>query len=133
MYSGEQQHRGSQYSSATPSSPPLHHPVPQHPIPPFRSPPPSTASSSANKYASAAQPSAEQWQGQQQSGSSFGGPGIPGFGGYQNLFTDPSAQLGIEVGRNALNYGQEYIGKSVSLLIAMREVVTDGSLGGMFQ
>lgn len=117
MYGGGNQQRGSQYSSATPSSPPLHHPVPQHPIPPFRSPPPATASSSANRYAPpATQAAGGQWQEQQTGGQSFGGAGIPGLGGYQNIFSDPSTQLGIEVGRNALNYGQEYIGKSVSLL-----------------
>ncbi|ANB14915.1 hypothetical protein AWJ20_2530 [Sugiyamaella lignohabitans] len=123
-----------------PLSPPLHHPVPQHPIPPFRSPPP--AEMSGNPYIPQGnqgpgpvpgqaqshggwsgqhqapqhhpggqyQPSGNMYQPQQPQNQGSFGTGAP----YANIFNDPSAQIGIEVGRNALNYGQEYIGRNVS-------------------
>jgi hypothetical protein len=104
-------------------SPPLHHPVPQHPIPPFRSPPPVEGPQiggggqrqGANPYI----PQGNKWEGQP--GGTTGGYNMPGpdaqsyqastFAPYANLFTDPSAQMGIAVG---LNYGQEYLGRNVS-------------------
>ncbi|KAK9457136.1 YIF1-domain-containing protein [Dipodascopsis uninucleata] len=86
-------------SHRQPSSPPLHHPVPQHPIPPMRSPPPpqmqgtnpnpyipgtsgSTNANSANRYADSR---------------------------YSNLFNDATAQVSLQVGRNAMMAGQEYV------------------------
>lgn len=39
--------------------------------------------------------------------------------GYSNLFSDPNAQIGIEVGRNALNYGQQYIGRNLNQYVSM--------------
>lgn len=44
------------------------------------------------------------------------GPNESGFGGFQQYLNDPNAQIGLTVGRNALNYGQEYLGKNVSLI-----------------
>lgn len=98
-------------------SPPLHHPIPQHPIPPFRSPPP------VDGYQQ------QQQQQQQQSSNPYAPPqhqqqqqtGVGGFNGgpYPNIFNDPSAQIGIEVGRNALNYGQEYIGKNINQYVSV--------------
>lgn len=98
------------------SSPPLHHPVPQHPIPPFRSPPPNVAK--ANPYVPQAQ---NQWgQGQQQPQQQGpGDQGMGGYGAYSNIFSDPQAQIGIEVGRNALNYGQQYLGKNINQYVSM--------------
>lgn len=109
---------GQNIQGSGPSSPPLHHPVPQHPIPPFRSPPPAEgfargSGAAGNPYVpqqSDGQPAAAAAA----AAASYGQP--TGLGGYSNLFTDPSAQIGIEVGRNAFNYGQEYIGKNVSFV-----------------
>lgn len=44
-----------------------------------------------------------------------------------SILTDPNAQLGFEVGRNALNYGQEYIGRN------MEKYVSVGMLRYYFQ
>lgn len=87
------------------TSPPLHHPVPQHvsTVPQLRSPPP---------------PAPYQ---QQQSG--YGNPYQPqapqgaqdNFGGYGNFMTDPTAQMGVQVGQTALKHGAEYVNQNVSL------------------
>ena len=90
-----------------PTSPPLHHPVPQHPIPPFRSPPLVDRTQQAqNQYA----PTGSQ---------TSGAYGLNINSSYSNIFNDPSAQIGIEVGRNALNYGQEYIGKNINQYVSV--------------
>ncbi|KAK9241975.1 YIF1-domain-containing protein [Lipomyces tetrasporus] len=83
-----------------PSSPPLHHPVPQHPIPPMRSPPPVQQPQSLNSNPYIPQPGA----------SGYGeGAGDAGQGRYGNLFNDATAQVGLQVGRNAMLAGQEYV------------------------
>lgn len=86
-------------------SPPLHHPVPQHvsTVPMMRSPPPPapqqppSAGYGGNPY----QPSPAQ------SGS---GTYAPGFGGFM---TDPTAQMGFQVGKSAMAAGQEYMEQNV--------------------
>jgi hypothetical protein len=103
--------------SNTPNSPPLHHPIPQHPIPAFRSPPPPEGLEQGGKVNRQANPYVPQDVGtaqtsQQPAGMMFSGAGTS----YTNFLSDPSAQLGIEVGRSALTYGQEYIGKNVSIV-----------------
>lgn len=39
------------------------------------------------------------------------------FGPYAGIFSDQNAQLGAAVGRNALNYGRDYVSRHVSLSI----------------
>jgi hypothetical protein len=84
------------------NSPPLHHPVPQHvsTVPQLRSPPP---------------PAPQQ---QQQSG--YGNPYQPqaqggnnAFGAYGQFMTDPTAQMGFQVGQTALKHGTEYVEQNV--------------------
>lgn len=89
----------------TPTSPPLHHPVPQHvsSIPMMRSPPPPPGS--ATGYTSyGSQPLAPQ-------------PGItpihPAYGGF---FNDHTAQMGYQVGRTAYMAGQEYVEQNVGCI-----------------
>lgn len=116
MYSGNSGQPPFQGNPA--GSPPLHHPIPQHPIPPFRSPPPDQQQRSFGSQNQGYAPSQNIYapatgnQAQAQGGQ--GGQGT--FGTYGNFLNDPSAQIGIEVGRNALNYGQEYLGKNVSMI-----------------
>lgn len=103
--------------SNTPNSPPLHHPIPQHPIPPFRSPPPAEGFQSVGNVNQQSNPYIPQDVGTTDNGSQPSGMMFSGAGtSYTNFLSDPSAQIGIEVGRNALNYGQEYIGKNVSII-----------------
>lgn len=130
---------GNQFSRDA-RSPPLHHPLPQHPIPNIHSPPnldEGVASSmhSANTIHNPYQPAAPVSGNMNTQGgfnSNYGpstafssvgavpmpnqqGPAGSGFGGFQQYLNDPSAQIGLTVGRNALNYGQEYLGKNVSI------------------
>lgn len=135
---------GSQFTHDA-QSPPLHHPVPQHPLPRsppnFNDAIPAQAqAANPNPYAPATAytgPSAQQQQQQQQTQDppqafghhAFGAATAlnsigstqqqtqpnAGFSGFQQYLNDPSAQIGLSVGRNALNYGQEYIGKNVSV------------------
>ncbi|KAH8601481.1 ER to Golgi transport protein-like protein Yif1 [Bisporella sp. PMI_857] len=89
----------SNYGNPPPAtSPPLHHPVPQHvsTVPQLRSPPPPAP------------------QHQQQSG--YGNPYQPqaaqggnAFGAYGGFMTDPTAQMGFQVGQTALKHGTEYM------------------------
>lgn len=117
-------------------SPPLHHPVPQHPIPPMRSPsnleesfnPPKHRHTSSNAYI----PQQLHQQAQNPAPSSntaraafdsvgsttdysqpHGQSAEGSFGQYGNFFADPTAQIGINVGRNALSYGQDYVTRHV--------------------
>ncbi|KAK9379899.1 YIF1-domain-containing protein [Kockiozyma suomiensis] len=81
-----------------PASPPLHHPVPQHPIPPMRSPPPLQQQGrpvNSNPYLP-------------QGGAASGYAPDNAGNGY-NLFNDTTAQVGLQVGRNAVLAGQEYV------------------------
>lgn len=106
----------------TPNSPPLHHPIPQHPIPPFRSPPPpegfpaptAQRQAASNPYIPSDVRSSNSSH-TQPTGMVFSGAGTS----YTNFLSDPSAQLGIEVGRSALNYGQEYIGKNFNQYVSV--------------
>lgn len=87
-------------------SPPLHHPVPQHvsTVPQLRSPPPPQPPS---------QPHAGYGYGQQQGGPSTGGgaySGYPAFGGFMN---DPTAQMGFQIGKSAVDAGQQYMEQNV--------------------
>lgn len=86
-------------------SPPLHHPVPQHvsTVPMMRSPPPPMPQQpQMSGYGNPYQPSP------MQSGS---GTYAPGFGGFM---TEPTAQMGFQVGRTAMAAGQEYMEQNVS-------------------
>ncbi|KAF2273338.1 YIF1-domain-containing protein [Westerdykella ornata] len=83
-------------------SPPLHHPVPQHvsTVPQLRSPPPPQPPS---------QPHAGYGYGQQHAGPSAGGgaySAYPAFGGFMN---DPTAQMGFQIGKSAVDAGQQYM------------------------
>jgi protein transport protein YIF1 len=97
----------SNYGNPPPAtSPPLHHPVPQHvsTVPQLRSPPPPVT--------------------QQQHQSGYGNPYQPqappgaanAFGAYGGLMTDPTAQMGFQVGQTALKHGTEYVEQNVSSL-----------------
>lgn len=86
-------------------SPPLHHPVPQHvsTVPMMRSPPlpiPQQQSQNSN-YGNPYQPAPAQ-----------GGSGTygPNFGGFMS---EPTAQMGFEVGKSAVMAGQEYMEQNV--------------------
>lgn len=96
----------SSYAPPPAHSPPLHHPVPQHvsTVPMMRSPPPPQSQGNSN-YGSP--------YGGQAAGGGGGGGGasfVPGFGGFMN---DPTAQMGYQVGKTALNAGQEMFEQNV--------------------
>lgn len=76
------------------------------------------AAQSANPYV----PQQLNQQGHPQAQAQAGGYTGPGASMYTNIFQDPSAQLGIEVGRNALNYGQEYIGKNLNQVVSVSTI-----------
>ncbi|CAL3964176.1 hypothetical protein PZA11_001600 [Diplocarpon coronariae] len=85
------------------TSPPLHHPVPQHvsSVPQLRSPPPPMP--------------------QQQHQSGYGNPYQPqapqagnGFGAYGNFMSDPTAQMGFQVGQTAFKHGTEYVEQNIN-------------------
>lgn len=88
------------------TSPPLHHPVPQHvsTVPQLRSPPPPVP--------------------QQQQQPGYGNPYQPqapqgvssAFGAYGGFMTDPTAQMGFQVGQTALKHGTEYVEQNVRFL-----------------
>ncbi|KAL8707994.1 MAG: hypothetical protein Q9220_007074 [cf. Caloplaca sp. 1 TL-2023] len=96
----------SSYAPPPAHSPPLHHPVPQHvsTVPMMRSPPPSQPQSNSN-YGSP-------YGGGQNMGGSF----APAFGGFIN---DPTAQMGYQVGKTALNAGQEYMEQNITRYIPL--------------
>lgn len=93
------------YANIPPAqSPPLHHPVPQHvsTVPQLRSPPPPVSQQQSYGYG----------QQQQQQQGNMGASSFmhPAFGGFVN---DPTAQMGFQVGKTALNAGQEYVEQNV--------------------
>lgn len=95
------------YAIPPANSPPLHHPVPQHvsTVPQLRSPPPPT--SSANSYGYGPSPA--------QGGAQPGGSNNymqPAFTGFMN---DPTAQLGFQMGKSAVDAGQQYAEQTVRL------------------
>ncbi|EEA26854.1 Protein transport protein yif1 [Talaromyces marneffei ATCC 18224] len=87
-------------------SPPLHHPVPQHvsTVPMMRSPPPPASQSG---YDNPYQPAPAQ-----------GGSGTfaPNFGGFM---TDPTAQMGFQVGKTAMMAGQEYMEQNINRYVSI--------------
>ncbi|KAE9975517.1 hypothetical protein BLS_002571 [Venturia inaequalis] len=84
-------------------SPPLHHPVPQHvsTVPQLRSPPPPVPQSQQQSY------------GYAPGGQVPGQGGAPGYASgnpqFGNFMNDPTAQMSYQVGKTALNAGQEYV------------------------
>ena len=99
------------YPIAAPAqSPPLHHPVPQHvsTVPQLRSPPPPQMSQglSQNGYGYGAQPQQQQQQG------ADGFNVHPAFGGFMN---DQTAQMGFQLGKSAVNAGQDYVEQNVRI------------------
>lgn len=92
-------------------SPPLHHPVPQHvsTVPQLRSPPPPQPPSQPQSGYGYAQQ--HPMQGQQ---GPYNANMPPAFGGFIN---DPTAQLGFQMGKTAMNAGQEYVEQNVRVPI----------------
>ncbi|WEW61488.1 Protein transport protein yif1 [Emydomyces testavorans] len=93
-------HRGTFAGPPPAHSPPLHHPVPQHvsTVPMMRSPPPPTTQQpQQSSYGNPYQPAPAQ-----------GGSGTfaPNFGGFMS---DPTANMGFQVGKSAVMAGQEYM------------------------
>jgi len=84
---------------------PVHHPIPQHvsTVPQLRSPPPPQPPS------------------QPQSGYGYGqqGGGMPQQAGYGmhpsfgNFINDPTAQIGFQMGKTAMDAGQQYMEQNV--------------------
>ncbi|KAF2635063.1 YIF1-domain-containing protein [Massarina eburnea CBS 473.64] len=92
-------------------SPPLHHPVPQHvsTVPQLRSPPPPQPPSQPHSgYGYAPQGA------QQPGGGAYGVP--PAFGGFIN---DPTAQLGFQMGKSAVDAGQQYMEQNFGRFISV--------------
>ncbi|EDU46158.1 protein transport protein YIF1 [Pyrenophora tritici-repentis] len=101
------------YTNPPPAhSPPLHHPVPQHvsTVPQLRSPPPPQPPS---------QPQSGYGYGQQGGGMPQQGGGYnmhPSFGGFIN---DPTAQLGFQMGKSAVDAGQQYVEQNLGRLVSV--------------
>lgn len=116
------------YAPAPARSPPLHHPIPQHvsTIPMMRSPPPPISQQPPPPYGGYGGNPYQPAPAQGGSGT-FG----PGFGGF---ITDPAAQMGFQVGKNAMVAGQEYMEQNVCFLEPWVSACADGnSLIGMCQ
>ncbi|KAF2712019.1 YIF1-domain-containing protein [Pleomassaria siparia CBS 279.74] len=99
------------YTNPPPAhSPPLHHPVPQHvsTVPQLRSPPPPQPPSQPHSGPH----SGYGYGGQQQQGGP-GGAGYMGGAGahpaFGNFMNDQTAQMGFQLGKSAVNAGQEYV------------------------
>lgn len=101
-------YRGS-FAPPPAQSPPLHHPVPQHvsTVPMMRSPPPPTSQQTPNAGygGNPYQPSPAQG----------GNPNYVGGPGFGQFMTDPTAQMGFQVGKSAMMAGQEYMESNVSI------------------
>ena len=98
------------YSVPPANSPPLHHPIPQHvsTVPQLRSPPIPTAQNGPQQQGEYGyQQSSPQGQGAQ--GGSYM---HPAFGGFIN---DPTAQMGFQMGKTAVEAGQQYVEQNVSI------------------
>jgi hypothetical protein len=92
------------YGNPAPAtSPPLHHPVPQHvsTVPQLRSPPPAPQPQHQQSYGNPYPAQASQ-----------AAPNA--FGAYGGFMTDPTAQMGFQVGQTALKHGTEYVEQNVS-------------------
>lgn len=72
------------------------------------------------QYGQQSPPLQGQYAGQQQQAPSANG--FNDFGMYSNIFNDPNAQLGAAVGRNALNYGRDYVSRHVSCTSALGNI-----------
>ena len=91
------------YGPAPAHSPPLHHPVPQHvsTVPMMRSPPPPHSQGSnygGSPYPTQQQPQAGNAQGQFAPAFNFGG-----------MMNDQTAQMGFQIGQQAVGKGAEYM------------------------
>ncbi|KNG44935.1 er to golgi transport protein yif1 [Stemphylium lycopersici] len=101
------------YNNPPPAhSPPLHHPIPQHvsTVPQLRSPPPPQPPS---------QPQSGYGYGQQGGGMppQQGGYNMhPSFGGFIN---DPTAQLGFQMGKSAVDAGQHYVEQNFGRIVSV--------------
>ncbi len=118
------------------NTPPLHHPVPQHPInnlrsPIFTEPAPSQFDASGAEFGvgtaghvrtSAYQPQAQAPQVQVPM------PNQPQLGGqpsnipYGNFFSDTRSAVGLQVGRNAVLAGQEYVQANFKQYVSVTEL-----------
>lgn len=105
-------YRGS-FAPPPAQSPPLHHPVPQHvsTVPMMRSPPPPSQQTPNAGYGGGGNP----YQPSPNQGGAAGaagnyGPNFPGF------MSDPTAQMGFQVGKSAMAAGQEYMEQNVCIL-----------------
>ncbi|EZF28388.1 transport protein [Trichophyton mentagrophytes] len=94
-------------------SPPLHHPIPQHvsTVPMMRSPPPPVSQQpqpqhQQHGYNNPYQPNPAQG----------GGQFAPGFGGFMS---DPTAQMGFQVGKSAVMAGQEYMEQNLNRYVSI--------------
>lgn len=98
------------YSIPPANSPPLHHPVPQHvsTVPQLRSPPPPASSANGQQGAYGYGQSPAQGGGQAGGSNNYM---HPAFGGFIN---DPTAQLGFQMGKSAVDAGQQYAEQTVS-------------------
>ncbi|KAL6705566.1 Protein transport protein yif1 [Coniothyrium glycines] len=99
------------YNNPPPAhSPPLHHPIPQHvsTVPQLRSPPPPPS-----------QPQSGYGYGQQGGGMAPQQDGYnthPSFGGFIN---DPTAQLGFQMGKSAVDAGQQYMEQNFGRFVSL--------------
>lgn len=96
-----------QYGIPPANSPPLHHPVPQHvsTVPQLRSPPPPVSQQQSGGYGYGGQQSPPN-----QSGAGGSNYMHPAFGGFMN---DSTAQMGFQVGKSAVEAGQQYVEQNV--------------------
>ncbi|OAL35980.1 hypothetical protein AYO20_04641 [Fonsecaea nubica] len=95
-------------------SPELFHPRPQHisQVPMMRSPPPPASQNSS-------QPPVNSYGNPYQSPSAGGGGGGGGFGPNFGFMTDPTAQMGFQVGQHAMKAGQEYMEQNLNRYISV--------------
>lgn len=93
------------YSIPPANSPPLHHPVPQHvsTVPQLRSPPPPASQNGQQQQGGYG-------YGQQSPPQGQGDYAHPAFGGFIN---DPTAQMGFQMGKTAVEAGQQYMEQNV--------------------
>lgn len=105
-------YRGS-FAPPPAQSPPLHHPVPQHvsTVPMMRSPPPPSQQTPSAGYGGGGNP-------YQTSPAQGGAPGVAGGYGpnFPGFMSDPTAQMGFQVGKTAMAAGQEYMEQNVCTL-----------------
>ncbi|KAJ5203863.1 ER to Golgi transport protein Yif1 [Penicillium cinerascens] len=108
-------YRGS-FAPPPAQSPPLHHPVPQHvsTVPMMRSPPPPSQQTPNAGYGGGGnpyQPSPAQ-SGAAGAAGNYG-PNFPGF------MSDPTAQMGFQVGKSAMAAGQEYVEQNFNRYVSI--------------